>query len=147
MIGSSQEWSQKQHTNYPPSNPSAFFLMGVFTPQNPVFGQNFTKNAFWEKKSRTRVIGRKISYRIVYLKFSLRFMVVLPRDFKVGLQTARNKFFGKFFAKYTFWVKKSQTKVVVRKISYRIVYLMFSLRFMVYTHTYTHTRATKTGTL
>ena len=40
---------------------------------------------------------------------------------QVGLQTARNPFSKEFFAKYTFWVKKSQTKVVGRKISYRIM--------------------------
>jgi len=83
--------------------------MRVFTPQNPLFGQNFTKKALWEKKSQTEVVSRKISYRIVYLKFSLRFMVLLSRDFEVGLQTARNQFSEEFFAKYTFWVEKSQT--------------------------------------
>jgi len=92
--------------------------MGVFYPQNPVFGQNFTKNALWEKKFQTKVVGPKISYGIVYLKFSLRFMVLLPRDFKVDLQTAGYQFSKEFLAKYTFWVKKSQTKVVGHKISY-----------------------------
>jgi len=42
--------------------------------------------------------------------------------------------FLKFSAKYAFLVKMFQTKVVRRKISYKMVYLMLGLRFGIRLH-------------
>jgi len=91
----------------PLSSPLSFFLTGVLVKISQ------KKRTLGE--SLKQVVGRKISYRIMYLMFSLRFLVLFPRSFKVRIRTAKNQCAGNSLRNMHFGSRSFRQKLLAVK--------------------------------
>ena len=107
----------------PLSSPLSFFLTGVLVKISQ------KKRTLGE--SLKQVVGRKISYRIMYLMFSLRFLVLFPRSFKVRIRTAKNQCAGNSLRNMHFWSKSSKEMLFVVKFPIQLCIWCFVCDFFI----------------